>query len=204
MTGVEQRLHEDIAYLRSMTEHGGRPALVDGPILVFVGALFGAASILGWLLGASQQEPVYGRWLWVATFAVFIVGMPILIRRAGRRPGASAPANRAAGMAWAGVGMAIFTMMIALWIVAWRTRSPDALWMMAPAVMALYGVAWFTCAAVSRERWVWLPAVGSLAAAVISALFATSQLSTLVNGLLILAIALVPGIGLVVAERRQV
>lgn len=195
-------LKEDIGYMKALADEGATAPLVGGSILVAAGLIFGAASVVEWLSAmdvVTLEGPAHA-WLWGGVGVVFAITLFLLIRRQRDRPGIMAPANRAFANAWMGVGLAIFSMAVALSLLAIQTQSNLPMAVFPSLVFALYGAGWAVSAAMSGQKWLWWPAIGSWILAPILAWFVGQPTMYLFYAIGLFAFALVPG---VVLMRRE-
>ena len=195
-------LQDDIAFMRELAEAGHAPPLVGGLMLVSAGTIFSLASVGHWAIatGLVSESPWSYVWLWGGAMVVFMVSIRLLKSRAAAQPGAHAPGNRAAAMAWAGVGWGIFTLAVCLNLVCWRAHSLAPLMMVPSIVMILYGLGWSVAAVVSRQKWIWLVAIGSYASAVLTAFYSASTDVYLIYAAAIALLIAIPGLVLMRQE----
>lgn len=201
-----QSLRDDIAYMKIMAQEGSRGPLLGGAILVAAGAIFGGSSIFHYLIetGVLDLPPAAYSVVWLVAFLAFILALAILSARFKRRPGARSPANRAAGTAWMGVGLAIFVMSISLGVLSWRLGSEAPMAVFPSLILALYGSGWAVSAEMSGKKWLWWLAIGGWAAAPVCALFIGTPLLWLVYAAGLFALALVPGLILMRQEPSDI
>jgi len=195
-------LRDDIAFMRELAEEGRSPPLVGGLILVSAGVVFSVASLGHWAIatGLVAESPWSYAIVWGAALALFLGSVVLFKSRAALQPGAHAPGNRAAGMAWAGVGWGIMTLIVCLNLVCWRLQSLAPLAMIPPMVLILYGLGWSVAAVVSRQRWIWVVAIGSYLAAMVTALFCNSPSVYLIYAAALTLLITVPGVVLMRQE----
>ncbi|MBU1541072.1 MAG: hypothetical protein KKC29_11385 [Alphaproteobacteria bacterium] len=167
----------DIAWMRRLAEEGAQAPMRGNSLLMFGGLLYGIASLFHWgiivdlvPLGADQV------WIgWVAATLAYWVILAITIPRL-RRAGVSTTANRAAGIAWSGMGWGIFAMFVAMSVLGWRLADEaalNAIFALIPSIiMVFYGVGWAVHAEMQRSRSLWVLSLSSFAAAPVLALFA--------------------------------
>jgi len=196
MTRETQAIQDDIAYMRSLAHEGRHAPLLAGPILVTAAIVFGGASIGQWALqsGAFHVSPWAQLWLWIASAIIFTVALIALIGRMKGKPGINSAGNKAVGAAWSAVGYGIFVTWLALVALSVRTENWSFMAVMPTAVLVAYGSAWMVGAAMTRTRWMSFTALAAYAGAVAVAWFIGSALIYLVFAVVLMAIALVPGI----------
>jgi len=206
MTRDTQAIHDDIAYMRSLAHEGRHAPLLAGPILVTAAIVFGGASIGQWALqsGAFHINPWAQLWLWIGSAVVFTIALIALIGRMKHKPGINSAGNKAVGAAWSAVGYGIFVTWLALVALSIRTENWSFMAVMPTAVLVAYGSAWMIGAAMTRTRWMSFTALAAYAGAVAVAWFIGSALIYLVFAVVLVAIALVPGIILMRQEPAEV
>ena len=191
-----QSLRDDIRYMKSLADEGANGPLRGGSILVAAGIIFGAASIVEWMMSTGMVSDAGGighLYLWGAAGVVFAIALVVLIGRQKSRPGVMSPSNRASGNGWMGVGLAIFSMSVALMVLSSKTDSALPTLVFPSLIFALYGTGWAVSAALSGQKWLWGPAIGGWIAAPVVALFAGTSEMWLVYGAGIVLLALLPG-----------
>lgn len=206
MTRETQAIQDDIAYMRSLAHEGRHAPLLAGPILVTAAIVFGGASIGQWALqsGAFHISPWAQLWLWIASAIIFTVALITLIGRMKGKPGINSAGNKAVGAAWSAVGYGIFVTWLALVALSVRTENWSFMAVMPTAVLVAYGSAWMVGAAMTRTRWMSFTALAAYAGAVAVAWFIGSALIYLVFAVVLMAIALVPGIILMRQEPSEI
>ena len=167
----------DIAWMRRLAEEGAQTPMQGNSLLMFGGLLYGVASLFHWGI-VTGLVPLSNDQLWigwgVATVAYWII-LAVTIPRLRRGAGVYTTANRAAGMAWTGMGWGIFAMFIAMAVLGARMgeESLDAMFALIPSIiMVFYGVGWAVHASMQRSRMLWVLSLASFAAAPLMALFA--------------------------------
>ncbi|MBN8553019.1 MAG: hypothetical protein J0L52_09020 [Caulobacterales bacterium] len=199
-------LRDDIRYMKSLADDGANGPLLGGSVLVAAGIIFGAASIVEWMMSAGTISDAGGighLYLWGAAGALFTLALIVLIRRQKSRAGVMSPSNRASGNAWMGVGLAIFSLSVAVTVLIYKTGSGLPALIFPSLIFALYGTGWAVSAAMSGQKWLWVPAFGGWVAAPLVALFAGTSEMWLVYGAGIVLLALVPGAVLMRREPVQ-
>lgn len=191
-----QSVRDDIAFMRALAEEGSQVPLLGGGVTAAAGLIFGAASIIHWLIqtGVLRLSSWFFLINWVAAGCVFGVVCTLIIRRSNRRPGASSAVNRAVGSAWSAVGFAIFVIFLGLFAVAWTTKAYMVFATFPVVILALYGSAWSVAADMTHRVWIRVVALASFAGAVLMGLMATSPHQMLAYAGALLLLALVPGL----------
>lgn len=198
-----QDLKADIAFMKALAQEGQQTPLLGGAIMVVAGLVFATASVAHWALMTgrlnlgTQWAPLI---IWGGALAIFFVGLNLLRRRMGSKPGASSPGNRAAGMAWASVGWTIFALSTAIGVIGYKTHSAVITAIFPSLILALYGGGWSVAAAMARKTWLWVTAIGSYVAAVVVAWFCDSPVLFLLYAAALLLLAVLPGFTLMRQE----
>lgn len=206
MTRDQQEIQDDIAYMRALAQEGQRTPLLAGRFLVAAAIVFGTANMGLWAIQSGMLD--VGRWaqLWVSIGAVvaFVVTLMFLIPRTRSQPGNRSSGNRAVSAAWTGVGYGIFVTWLGL--VALSLKSGDWGYMaaMPTVVLVAYGSAWMVGAAMSGKRWMTATALVSYASAVGVGWFADSSAILLVFNVILVAVALIPGLALMRQEPSEI
>jgi hypothetical protein len=167
----------DIAWMRQLAEEGARTPMQGSSLLMFGGLLYGLASLFHWAIVVDliplADDQIWIGWV-VATVAYWIV-LAVTIPRL-RRAGVSTTANRAAGIAWSGMGWGIFALFVAMSVLGWRVADEaviNAMFALIPSIiMVFYGVGWAVHAEMQRSRMLWVLSLSSFVAAPLLALFA--------------------------------
>ncbi|MFN3838463.1 MAG: hypothetical protein ACK4MI_12195 [Brevundimonas sp.] len=206
MSRDNQAIHDDIAYMRNLAQEGRHAPLLAGPILVTAGVVFGSTSLIQWAIqsGLVRLNPWSQLWIWIIAGAVFAVALTLLIGRIKGKPGINSAGNKAVGAAWSAVGYGIFVTWLALAVLSIKTGNWSWMAVMPTAVLVAYGSAWMIGAAMTKIRWMSFTALAAYAGAVAVAWFIDSPLIYLVFTVVLLAIALVPGIILMRQEPSEV
>jgi len=190
----KQTLREDIAFMKALADEGVSAPLLAGPWLMFAGIGFGGASLACWIAYKFFHAPgwfsgaAYG-----GVFVLFLAVMPFKAARQRQRAGHNAPANRATSIAWGGIGLGIFSFCTGVSVACWKLDSSLPAAMIPSAVLVLYGAAWMVSATMSRQAFLWWPAMGSYACAIGINFFADSVDMSLVYAGVLILLAFVPG-----------
>lgn len=166
----------DIAWMRRLAEEGAQAPMQGNSLLMFGGLLYGLASLFHWGV-VTGLVPLGGNQLWIGWIAATLLYFIILVVTIPRlRRGVSTTANRAAGIAWTGMGWGIFAMFVAMSVLGWRLADEaalNAMFALIPSIiMVFYGVGWAVHAEMQRSRMLWILSLASFAAAPMLALFA--------------------------------
>ncbi len=172
----------DIAWMRNLAEEGAQAPLRGASVLMFAGLLYGVASLFHWgLLVRLIPLPIDSLWMgWVGATLAFWGVLAIAIPRLQKAPGVSTTANKAAGIAWSGMGWGIFTLFIAMAVLSWRlgdATSPAMFALIPSVILVFYGVGWAVSASMFKSRSMWALSMGSFVAApALAALAGTNAL----------------------------
>ena len=197
----------DIAWMRRLAEEGAQAPMQGNSLLMFGGLFYGLASLFHWAVVADLL-PLAENQLWigwvVATVAYWAI-LAITIPRLRRSAGVYTTANRAAGIAWTGMGWGIFAMFIAMAVLGWRLADEaamNAMFALIPSIiMVFYGVGWAVHATMQRSRGLWMLSLGSFAAAPLLALFAGTAEQYLAYAAALFLLMALPGFLLMRAAR---
>lgn len=194
----------DIAFMRTMVEQGRHAAPLNGPFLISASLIFGAANLGQWALTSGQivASPWAPLWLWIGSGLAFALSLVVLIRRAAVKPGADTLVNKAIGASWSAVGFGIFAVWAAFLFVGLISGDWTMMWAMPSLVFAAYGSAWFVAGEMTGRGWMKAIALLSYVGAALLGLFVDSPVIYLVFAILIVAVALIPGIVLTRQEPR--
>ena len=86
MARDNQAIQDDIAYMRALAHEGRHAPLLAGPILVTAAIVFGAATLLQWLLQVEtlKLSPWAPLWLWIGAGVIFGGILSVLLARMNR------------------------------------------------------------------------------------------------------------------------
>ncbi|MGA0544531.1 hypothetical protein ACO2Q1_04605 [Brevundimonas sp. VNH65] len=196
----------DIAYIRALAEEGRTAPPLNGPILIAAAVIFGAASVGQWAIqsGVLDVTPWAQLWIWVGAGVIFAVALAVLINRMKSKPGYGHVRNEAIGEAWFGVGLLIFTVWLGLMAMGFTTGDWTAMRIMPSLVFAAYGSAWLIAGAMGRTGWMKGVAFFAYAGAVVLGAVSHMTIGYLVFAVLLVAVALVPGIVLTRQEPSEI
>jgi len=201
-----QNVQDDIAYMRAMAQEGRNAPLLNGPIMVAAGTIFGVASLCQWTIetGVVDGSPWAQLWVWVGAAAIFTVALTMLIRRQATRPGARSAANKAVGAAWTAVGFGIFATWLTFMAVGFTSGDWAVMRLMPSVVAVAYGSAWVVAGAMACRKWLSAVGVASYAGAVLLGVVAGGPAVYLVYAGLLVVAALLPGLALMRQEPSEV
>lgn len=188
----------DIAWMRRLAEEGGQEPMRGASLLMFGGLLYGLASLLHWSIIADLlplgENQVWTAW--VGATVLYWIVLAVTLPRLRHGAGVSTAANRAAGIAWSGMGWGIFAMFLTITVLALRLGESvlEGLYVLIPSmIMIFYGVGWAVHATMFRSRPLWMLSLGSFAAAPVLALFAGSAEQYLAYAAALFLLMALPG-----------
>jgi hypothetical protein len=186
----------DIAFIRDLAEQGRNTAPLNGPFLIAASVIFGIANLGQWALatGRFDVSPWAPLWLWIGSAVVFGLSLVLLTRRYDTKPGAGTLVNKSIGASWTAVGFGIFAVWLAFTGIGFKTGDWTMMWAMPSLVFAAYGSAWFVAGEMTGRGWMKGTAVLSYGGAAALGLFIGDPAIYLVFAVLILLVALIPGI----------
>ncbi len=194
----------DIAFIRDLAQQGRNTAPLNGPFLIAASLIFGTANLGQWALlsGRFDVSPWAPVWLWIGSGVVFGLSLIVLSRRVEAKPGANTLINKAIGASWSAVGFGIFAMWLALMAVGLVSGDWTMMWAMPSLVFAAYGSAWFVAGEMTGRGWMKWIALLSYAGAALLGAFIDNPAIYLAFTVLIVVVALIPGIVLTRQEPR--
>lgn len=200
MTDQNKTIGDDIAFMRSLAEAGRDRPMVGGSILFAAGLIFGLGSLLVWYLASvlGMSGGVYSL-VWIATFVLWMAALLVLLRRL---PKSAGTLQAATGVAWSGVGWAIFFIAISLAVMSYRLEIPNLMIVFPSVLMALYGACWMVGAILLRTLWMRLVAAAAFGMAIVNAWFADGNTIWLIYGVSLLALLGLPGFVLMRQSRK--
>lgn len=208
MTEKVENPAADIAWMRRLAEEGAAAPMQGNSLLMFGGLLYGLASLFHWgvVTGAvplAEDQLWIG---WIGATVVYGLILVVTIPRLRRNGGVATTANRAAGIAWTGMGWGIFAMFVAMGVLGWRLADEaamNAMFALIPSIiMVFYGVGWTVHATMQRSSGLWLLSLGSFAAAPLLALFAGQAEQYLAYAAALFLLMALPGFLLMRAAKQ--
>ena len=206
MSDQMQSLRNDLDYVKALAREGRHAPLTGGPILLLAGTVWGTAALLmyAYMTGVIRADQSLANGTWAAAALIFLGGLAILSRRVKRTPGAASMNTRANSAGWRGAGWAIFAFAVALGLAVWRLHDPQLLWLLAPAILSLYGVGWTVAAAMTEKAWLSWLAVGSFISAALLGFMAGAPEMFLAYAAVLYLLAGLPGYLLMRGQPSQV
>lgn len=203
MNDETHQAHADLAFLKGLTETGGRPQAMFGLLYALSGVLYGAHAFIGWLqaVGVVTMGDAGNLWLTVGVNVAFflILGWGLW---AGRKEASYGVVTRAINAAFAAAGLANLSMVIVFACAAFQLKDLNVWLLYVPVVFALQGAAWFIAALLRRRGWQFVVALGwYIAAALLGVLWRTDAwiLTTALSLFLLMG---VPGVVMMRLSRK--
>lgn len=203
MSDETNQAHADLAFLKGLTQTGGRPQAMFGLIYGLSGLLYGLHTLTGWLhaIGVLDWGETANVWLAVGVNVAFLVLLAWGLWE-GRKEASPGVVTRAINAAFAGVGLANMAMVI---VFGWASyvMKDFMIWLLyVPVVFALQGAAWFIAFQLRRHLWLLVVALGWFLAAVLLGLLWRTDTWILVTALSLLLLMTVPGYVMMRLSRR--
>jgi hypothetical protein len=185
----------DIDYMKSLAEAGEKGPLNIGRALFWAGIIYGVASLVQYGM-IVHIIPYPNPWFMVLNWGVAIlISVTISIMSPKRRaPGSLSASNRAAYAAWSGVGLGVFAFMASVAVLSASAQQLEGLiFILAPAVLVIYGVGWWVCARMSGQNWLTWVSIGCFVAAPMLGLFARRPEQLVAYAVCLFVLATLPG-----------
>ena len=205
MTVKAQTAQDDLAYMRTVVEQGGRPRMAGALIYMAAGLIYGTETLVHWgqaigLVQISEQATL----AFVAgCSALFVLLMIVLIARDRTKGIGAGTGSRALNAAFGGAGLANIALMAIFGVNAWRQHDL-LIWMLYPCVVfALQGAAWYVAFMLRRKVWMLTVSLGCLTTATVMGLVLGSPTFVLVTALACFAWLAVPGAIMARDARRE-
>ena len=196
--GLARTARDDAAYIRGVSEAARGAPLLGGRFLVFWGLLVGAAWTGQWaVLSGAFGLPAWSLGvLWGAFGVIAGVGMTLLVRGVARKPGRGAVGNRVEASVWTGAGLGLFSYAGAVIVAGLLGALPSvvAYDSILGVAFVVYAVAFLATAAASGQAWLRGFAALSFTGAGIVPFFLGQPVLYLVSAVIVLAVAVVPGV----------
>jgi hypothetical protein len=194
LNAEQQRLGDDLAFLRALAEGGGESQRNTGAIALAAGLLYGLQCFVS---AAQLYEVVLLGETFYTLFSAGITFVFLLVASwigwKGRKASEGGVMARALNAAFAAAGTATLAMLCVFGSVALREES-ITIWMLYPcAVFALQGAAWMVAWRLRRRAWLGVVAAGWMLSAIALSATIGSPLYTLVAGAALVLFLAVPG-----------
>jgi len=197
---------DDIAYMRTLAEHGRKGPIFGGTFLAAAGIVFGIACLVQWAaingrLAISDRQM---HWIWTGAYVVFaVIWLALWFRLRGRRRAVAPNASNAVfGVAWIVNAVGLLAAYGTTTIAASITKTPELLYAFIPMIFIFYGIAWGLSAVMARRRWMYLPAAASFGFAFAVAALTGNPAELAVVGVAIVILLTPPGLKLMVEEPK--
>jgi hypothetical protein len=127
----------------------------------------------------------------------------IFLVRSKRCAGALSAANRAASAVWSGVGMGIFSFIMAFIVLGvYFERMEEVSFLIGPTVLSIYGIGWWVSARMSETKWLYWVSFACFLAAPALCLLAGRAEQLLAYSACLIGLATVPGYKLMLDARK--
>ncbi|WP_421736239.1 hypothetical protein [Caulobacter sp.] len=206
MTAKTQSAQDDLAYMRTVVEQGGRPRMAGALIYMAAGLIYGAETLVHWgqsinLIQLSESATL----AFVAGCTLlFVLVMVVLIVRDKTKGVGAGTGSRALNAAFGGAGLANIALMAIFGVNAWRQHD-FMIWMLYPCVVfALQGAAWYVAFMLRWKIWMLTVSLGCLTTSVVMGLVIGTPTFNLVAALACFAWLAVPGAIMARDARREV
>lgn len=194
MTPENSTASDDLAFMKSVVERGGRAQMTGGSLYVAAGLLYGGQTLFhyGQLKGWVRVPGPVSLAVVVGVTGLFLAIMAWVLWK-NRAPLGAGTGVRAMNAAFAGAGMANLAMVIVFGATAAKQGS-FLIWELYPVVVfALQGAAWWVAFSLRRHAWLCVVAVGWLVAAVATGLLAGTEAYILAIAVVLLVLMVIPG-----------
>jgi hypothetical protein len=205
MTAKTQSAQDDLAYMRTVVEQGGRPRMAGALIYMAAGLIYGVETLVHWgqsinLIRLSMPATL----TFVAgCSALFVLVMIVLIARDKTKGIGAGSGSRALNAAFGGAGLANIALMVIFGVNAWRQHD-FLIWMLYPCVVfALQGAAWYVAFMLRRKGWMLVVSLGCLVTAALMGMVINTPTFNLVAALACFAWLAVPGAIMARDARRE-
>lgn len=207
MTEQMQSLRDDIAYMKTLAVAGRQGQILGGSILLLTGVIFGTTSFISWAIQLKYLPALPGGigLEWGVAVVLHLLALLVLIPAVQRRARAvgAGDNSRLFGAVWSSMGLANFVAAAACVAAFARMQDFKMFLGYVPMIMVLYAMGWNISAAISRQRWMRLVALGSALAAVLLGWTIATNAMYLVFGASTFLFMALPGLKLVQRPAAQ-
>lgn len=198
-------VQSDIAYLKHLANEGRDAPVMVGPVLVAASVIFGLPSLFQWavIAGTVTVSPWAIMAMWIVAGLVFAATLFVIIGKIDAQPGAETVRNRTISAAWSACGYSIFVGWLGLLAYGFSSGNWSPMNLMPTLVMIAYGSAWMIAGLIVERRWMVGVGLVSYIGAVALAWFANTHMVFGVYIVMLVAVALVPGLYLMRQNRAQ-
>jgi hypothetical protein len=205
MTAKTQSAQDDLAYMRTVVEQGGRPRMAGALIYMAAGLIYGTETLVHWgqAIGLVQISMQATFAFIVACSALFVLVMVVLIARDKTKGIGAGSGSRALNAAFGGAGLANIALMVIFGVNAWRQHD-FLIWMLYPCVVfALQGAAWYVAFMLRRKGWMLVVSLGCLVTSALMGMVINTPTFNLIAALACFAWLAVPGAIMARDARRE-
>lgn len=202
---ARETAQDDLAYMRTVVEQGGRPRMAGALIYMAAGLIYGTETLVHWgqsanLIQLSEKATL----VFVAgCTALFVLVMIVLIARDKTKGVGVGSGSRALNAAFGGAGLANIALMVIFGVNAWRQHD-FLIWMLYPCVVfALQGAAWYVAFMLRRKAWMLVVSLGCLVTAAVMGVVIGTPTFNLMAALACFAWLAVPGAIMARDARRE-
>ena len=157
--------HEDLRYVRRLTESGAHAPLLGGRFMAWWGLLLTAAYVAHHLALAGTIGD--GRTIYLliwSAFGIFGLGGQLLLARSmPAKAGTGSAGNRASRVAWCTAGLAIASMVAGVTATAVGGGGPATFDWIVPVAFAVYACALVVTGALAKSRITMIAGAGAIA-----------------------------------------
>jgi hypothetical protein len=197
-------LKTELDYLTSLAEAGDRGPLNIGRSLFWAGLIYGTASLFQYVVIIKLirlPNPWFMNLIWISAIVIHMIA--IFFTRSKRYTGAQSAANRAASAVWSGVGLGIFSFIIAVIMLGvYFQRMEEVSFLIGPTVLSIYGIGWWVSARMSQTKWLYWVSFACFVAAPALCLLAGRAEQLLAYSACLIGLATVPGYKLILDARK--
>ena len=196
--------HEDLRYVRQLTESGAHAPLLGGRFMAWWGLLLAAAYVAHHLAlaGAIGDGRMIFLLIWGAFGILGLGGQLLLARTMPGKSGAGSAGNRASRIAWCTAGMAIASMVGGVTAAATRGAGPAAFDWIVPVAFAVYACALVVTGSLAKSRITMIAGAGAIVMVGLFAALIGSPERYLLAAAGVALTVLLPGLLLLRAEPR--
>ncbi len=198
-------IRDDLAFMRSLAESGGRTQWAGGAIFVAGGTLYGLQCLVQWTQAAGLivMSPPLTLSFIIGITVVFLIALGTVIVR-GRKSPPHGITNKAFTSIFQATGIANLAL-VGVFAAAAIPRHSIIIWELYPAALfALQGAAWYVVFQLRRRLWLAMVSAGWFVSAIALGLLAGTLSYVLVAALALFAFMAVPGAYMMRLARKAV
>ncbi len=191
-------IQDDINYMKSLAEEGRRRPVLNGGALFWAGICFGGASLIHYGLEIGLI-PIMGGWaypiVWLSAGILYAILCWLSVCDSVRRYGKPNEMNRTIGSMWSGLGVGIFVLAMCMITTAMTNEALEGVMaLLAPAILVLYGIGWWTMGEMTRQGWLRWVSLGTFVGAIAISFLAGKPEQFLAYAAALILFATVPGL----------